>query len=56
MALITLPLGPITSPIFSTGISKVVTFGAVSRTSGLGSMMVLGHHVEDVQPRGARLP
>ena len=40
MALITLPLGPITSPIFSTGISKEEIFGAVSRTSGLGSMMV----------------
>ena len=40
MALITLPLGPITSPIFSTGISKVVIFGAVSRTSGLGSTIV----------------
>ena len=40
MALITLPLGPMTSPILSTGISKEVIFGAVSRTSGRGSMMV----------------
>ena len=39
MALITLPLGPITSPIFSTGISKLTILGAVSRTSGRGSAM-----------------
>ena len=36
IVLIILPLGPITSPIFSTGISKLEIFGAFSPTSGRG--------------------
>ena len=39
MVLITLPLGPMTSPILSSGIVKLTIFGAVSRTSGRGSAM-----------------
>ena len=35
----TLPLGPMTSPILSMGIWKVTILGAVSRTSGRGSAM-----------------
>ncbi len=40
MALMTLPLGPITSPILSIGISKLTIFGAVSPTSSRGAEMV----------------
>ena len=36
-ALIILPLGPITSPILSIGISRLMIFGAVSRTSARAS-------------------
>ena len=39
MALMTLPFGPMTSPILSIGISKLTTFGAVSPTSARGSAM-----------------
>ena len=39
MALMTLPFGPMTSPILSIGISKQTTFGAVSPTSARGSAM-----------------
>ena len=39
MVLIILPFGPMTSPIFSTGISKLLIFGACSPTSGRGSAM-----------------
>ena len=39
MALMTLPLGPMISPIFSTGIWKEMIFGAVSRTSERGAAM-----------------
>jgi hypothetical protein len=39
MVLITLPLGPMTSPILSSGIVKFTIFGAVSFTSGRGSAM-----------------
>src|SRR5437764_1214633 len=38
-ALMTLPLGPMTSPILSIGISKLVILGAVPCTSGRGSAM-----------------
>ena len=37
IVLMTLPFGPITSPILSIGISKLMIFGAVSRTSARGS-------------------
>src|SRR5680860_1479921 len=37
MVLITFPLGPITSPILSIGISKLMIFGAVGRTSSRGA-------------------
>ena len=37
IVLMTLPLGPITSPILSIGISKLTIFGAVSRTSSRGA-------------------
>ena len=42
IVLMTLPLGPITSPILSIGISKLTIFGAVWRTSsrGLGDRAV----------------
>ena len=46
----TLPLGPITSPILSIGISKLMIFGAVSRTSARGSAIAAVHHVEDLEP------
>ncbi len=39
MVLITFPFGPITSPILSIGISKLMIFGAVGRTSSRGSSM-----------------
>ena len=39
MALMTLPLGPMTSPILSIGISKLTIFGAVAPTSARGSAM-----------------
>ena len=37
MALITLPFGPMTSPILSIGISKLTIFGALAFTSGRGA-------------------
>ena len=45
----TLPLGPITSPILSIGISKLMIFGAVGRdvVAGLGDRAV--HDVEDLE-------
>ena len=50
IVLMTLPLGPITSPILSIGISKLTIFGAVGRTSdaGLGDRVV--HDLEDLEP------
>ncbi len=49
MVLMTLPLGPITSPILSIGISKLMIFGAVGLTS-LRCVGDLGvHDVEDLQ-------
>ena len=45
----TLPLGPMTSPILSIGISKLMIFGAVSPTSGRGSAMAPRHDLEDLQ-------
>ena len=39
MALMTLPLGPMTSPILSIGISKLTILGAVSATSSRGAPM-----------------
>ena len=45
----TLPFGPMTSPILSIGISKETIFGADSATSARGSAMAAGHHVEDHQ-------
>ena len=39
MALMTLPFGPMTSPILSIGISKLMIFGACSPTSSRGSAM-----------------
>ena len=40
IVLMTLPFGPITSPILSIGISKLMIFGAVGRTSSRGSEIV----------------
>jgi len=37
IVLMTLPFGPMTSPILSIGISKLTIFGAVSRSSALGT-------------------
>ena len=39
MALMTFPLGPITSPILSSGISNLMILGAVGRTSSRGAAM-----------------
>ena len=39
MELITLPLGPMTSPILSRGISNLTILGAVGRTSSRGASM-----------------
>ena len=55
MALMTLPLGPMISPIFSTGISKLMIFGAVGPhlLAGLGDGA--GHDLEDLEPGVAGL-
>ena len=39
IVLMTLPLGPITSPILSSGISNLMILGAVGRTSSRGASM-----------------
>ena len=50
ISLIRLPLGPITSPILSTGIWIVMIRGAFALTSSRGSGIASEHHVEDLQP------
>ena len=49
MALMTLPFGPMTSPILSIGISKLMIFGAVAPdlVAGLGDGRV--HDLEDLE-------
>ena len=51
----TLPLGPITSPILSIGISNETIFGALSATSDRGSAIAFVHHLEDREARLLRL-
>ncbi len=55
MALMTLPFGPMTSPILSIGISKLTIFGAFSPTSARGAEIAAAHHLEDLEPGVARL-
>ena len=46
----TLPLGPMTSPILSIGISKLTIFGrGVGRPRSRGSAMALVHDLEDLE-------
>ena len=49
MVLMTLPLGPMTSPILSIGISKLMIFGAVARDLGAGLGDGGVHDVEDLR-------
>ena len=55
MALMTLPFGPMTSPILSIGISKLTIFGAFSPTSARGVEIAACHDLEDLEPGVARL-
>ena len=49
MALMTLPLGPMTSPILSIGISKLTIFGAVAPDLGAGLGDGAVHDLEDLR-------
>ena len=55
ISLIRLPLGPITSPILSTGIWIVMMRGALALTSSRGVGDRRLHHVEDLEAGLTRL-